>query len=122
MVKKFSAILIAICVVFTMFASISFALAEDFEVIGQKIVATGQSVEAKYENKKSYYFKVEPIKWYISNKSNKTLTLQSDLILDSAYVNLYKNMGNVVEGSYLHNWLNDKSGVYNSILSNYVSL
>ena len=32
MVKKFSAILIAICVVFTMFTSISFAAAEEFEV------------------------------------------------------------------------------------------
>ena len=66
-----------------------------------------------------YYYKVEPIKWRVIENNQGELTLQSTLILDSMYYNLYTSNGTNFMQSYLRNWLNNGSpnfkGYYNVI-------
>ena len=56
---------------------------------------------------RKYLFVVEPIKWRIKDIDNSNnIILQSDLIIDSCYFNLYANAGNNYGYSYLRSWLN----------------
>lgn len=62
-----------------------------------------------YSTSKSYYFKVEPIKWVITSTSGGNYTLVSTLVLDSIDYNLYDSNGNIWTYSYARNWLNSGS-------------
>ena len=66
-----------------------------------------------YTAGESYLFEVQPIKWRITGRNGYQLTLQSDLIIDSMYFNLYQNSGTNYGYSYLRNWLNYGSNYTN---------
>lgn len=79
-------------------------------ILGQNTVATTNGYAAGTQ----YYFKVEPIKWKVVGSDSNGYTLQSDIVLDSMYYNLYSNSGSNFQTSYLRNWLNrDGSDSFN---------
>lgn len=85
---------------------------KDTQTIERTSRDIGRTNKKDYNSKTTtYYFKVEPLKWYVQNiAANGNVTLICTSVIDAMNFNLYDSNGNMWATSYIRNWLNGTDG------------